>query len=338
VASDRPPDGAEEWRRIAICVADFPNLGDHLALLPLYHGLRRRFPAARLWLASRYPMARIALEHGFVDELVLYGRADYALWRRVRAFAPDLSLCLRRRSFGARLCFGRPSGAQLTLGLAGPGASLLHDRRFPYLADVYRPYRYLAALESLGGTANLPEAMRSLARAATWQGPASDYAVLVPGGMLAQKQWGAERFARVAAQLAAVHPALRWYAVLGEREQARGDGPAMLAALAGITVLGQLALPDLARVFLSARLVLANDCGPGNLAQMAGAPIVLPFGNWDGAAMQRIGWWFDRRPGAIALTTRTVQPITAIAESAVLAAAQDLLADPRSTGLRYADP
>lgn len=109
-----------------MCIADFPNLGDHLVQLPLYLGLRERFPGAHLLLASRYPQARIAVEHGFADELVLYRRADLALWRRVRAYRPDLSVCLRASSKRAALCFGRLSGARVTVGLGGTTPSLLY--------------------------------------------------------------------------------------------------------------------------------------------------------------------------------------------------------------------
>jgi ADP-heptose:LPS heptosyltransferase len=314
--------------RVALCIADFPNLGDHLALLPLYHGLRGRFPGARLLLASRYPLAELARTYGFVDEVLLYRRANRALLAAVRGFHPDITICLRRSSFGTRLCFGRASGAGLTAGVEGPGGRWLFSRRIPYLESVYRPYRHLAALEALGGHGSLTCTVRALAVSGTWIGPPSDYGVLVPGGMLEEKQWGPERYARVAAQLSAQHPALRWYAVIGSREAERGYATALRSELPAAEVMVEPALPDLARIFLGARLVLANDCGPGNLAQMAGAPIVLVFGNWDGGVEERIGWWFDRRPGAICLTTAGAAPISAVPEAAVRDAARALLDDP----------
>jgi len=322
--------------RIALCIADFSSLGDHLALLPLYHGLRERFPDARLLLASRYPLAELARTHGFVDEVLLYRRANRALLTAVRGFRPDITICLRRSSFGARFCFGHASGAGLTAGVEGPGGRWLFSRRIPYLESIYRPYRNLAALEALGGHSSLPGTVRALAVSGAWTGPPSAYGVLVPGGMLEEKQWGPERYARVAAQLSAQHPLLRWYAVIGPREAERGYAAAVRSELPSAEVLVEPALPDLARLFLGARLVLANDCGPGNLAQMAGAPIVLVFGNWDGGVEQRIGWWFDRRPGAICLTTAGAAPISAVPETAAQDAARALLDDPTAgAGVRY---
>jgi hypothetical protein len=69
---------------------------------------------------------------------------------------------------------------------------------------------------------------------------------------------------------------------------------------------------------------------------MAGAPIVLVFGNWDGAVEERISWWFDHRPGATCLTTAGAAPISAVSETAVRDAARALLDDPTAgAGVRY---
>ena len=126
--------------------------------------------------------------------------------------------------------------------------------------------------------------------------------------------------------------------MLGQRELEQGFPAVLEAAGAGIKLLIDLPLQDLARLFLDAKLVVANDCGPGNLAQMAGAPCVMVFGNWDGDADQRIAWWFNRRAGAQCLTTRDARPIGAIGEDAVADAARQLLDNPRFDGaVRYVD-
>jgi ADP-heptose:LPS heptosyltransferase len=321
-------------KRIALCVADFPNLGDHLALLPLYHGLRRNCPGSRILLASRYPQAALAQRYGFVDELVLYDHADWSLLRSIRRFRPQLSICLRRRSPRARLVFGRASGAAMSVALDGP-FSFFGTDTVRYLADVYRPYRYLEALKPIGPAPTLVEAIQALAGPTTADSAAN--AFLIPAGSHPDKQWGAERFAAAATILARAAPELRWHAVMGQGERDRGLGETLAAAVPGLNILVDRPLPELARLFLGARLVITNDCGPGNLAQMAGAPVLVVFGNWDGGVQQRIGWWFDPRPGAVCLTTRDRAPIGRIAVTAVVAAARELLADRTAGGVRY-DP
>jgi len=47
----RVPAGPEGVERVAICVADFPSLGDHFVLLPLYNGLKG-IVNLRQWLAD----------------------------------------------------------------------------------------------------------------------------------------------------------------------------------------------------------------------------------------------------------------------------------------------
>jgi ADP-heptose:LPS heptosyltransferase len=320
------------YRRIAVCIADFANLGDHLALLPLYDGLQRTFPGSRLWVASRFERVELAEQYGFVDETVLYRSAGVGLLRRVRRFDPDLSICLRRRSVRANFCFGRASGAERTVGFPGLGTRWMHTQLAEYRERGYRPFRYLAALEALGGRGDLRSSVRRLAAGSSWRPSREPYAVLVPGGAKEEKQWGAGRFARVAARLSGDHPEIHWYTMLGPRELERGDAELLRDVPQRHEVLEAPPIDELARIFLGARLVLANDCGPGNLAQMSGVPLVQPFGNWDGAAAERIGWWFDPRPGAVCLTTRSPAPIDAIAESEVESAARELLHDPRAGG------
>jgi ADP-heptose:LPS heptosyltransferase len=324
--------------RIALCVADFESLGDHLALLPLYGGLGELYPEAKLLVASRFERIEIATRHGFVDETILYQRADRQLFNAVRRFKPDISICLRRRSFPSNLCFGRLSGARYSVGFPAPGNRLLHTRIATYRESGYRPFRYLSALEAMGGTGDLVATVRRLAGTGSWQPHRRPYAALVPAGALDEKHWGAERFARVAASLAERRPELHCCAVLGPREIERGDAETLRATMPELEIITSPELDDLAQIFFGASLVVANDCGPGNLAQMAGAPVVLVFGNWDGMVEQRIGWWYHPRPGAICLTTRATAPIDAIDEAAVLAASHELLGDPSGGGsVRFSD-
>jgi ADP-heptose:LPS heptosyltransferase len=333
----RPPAAAAPLgapQRIALCVADFPNLGDHLALLPLYHGLRRSYPGSRILLASRYPQAALAQRHGFVDDLVLYDHADWSLLRSIRRFAPQLSICLRRRSARARLVFGRASGAAVSIALEGP-LSFLSTDTVRYLANVYRPYRYLEALQPIGPAPTLIETVAALAGVTARD--STPRAFLIPAGSHPDKQWGAERYAAAAAMLARSAPDLQWHAVIGAREHDQGLGAALAAAVPGLNLLVDRPLPELAQLFLDARLVISNDCGPGNLAQMAGAPVLIVFGNWDGGVQERIGWWFDRRPGALCLTTRDQAPIGTIGVPSVVAAARELLADATAAGVRYVE-
>jgi ADP-heptose:LPS heptosyltransferase len=319
-------------RRVALCSTDFPNLGDVVALLPLIDGLARRFPGCHLLLAGRYPQIRLAERLGFTQESLLYQRADRGLLQRLRRFAPDLCVCLRRRSFRANLYFGRSSRASLTVGFAGGWNRWLHDRVAPYRPLIYRPRREMTPLEPLGAEGDLPATVRRVAALSERTAETEPVAVIMPGGSIPEKRWGVERYAAVARELTRERSGLRWRVVLGPTEVELGFDAVFARALPDAQRLTGLDLPDLARLFLDARVVLANDCGPAHLAQMGGIPIVQPFGNWDGGVERRIAWWFDRRPGAICLTTREPAPIDAIPVAAMTEAVRRLLAEPASPG------
>jgi ADP-heptose:LPS heptosyltransferase len=326
------PAVPENVERIAVCVADFPSLGDHLVLLPLFDGLARRFPGCRILAASRHEMIRISAEYGFIDEVLLYRKADLELLRSVRRFAPQVSICMRRRSPRANLVFGRLSGARCTIGYRGSANWLWHTHLTPFREHEYRPRRHLAALETLGGNGNLRETVRRLARTSTWQPRSRPYAVLCPGGAWDRKQWGAARYAEVAGRLAELHPDLAWYAVLGPRETEQRCADVFRDTAVRMDVVANAPIDDLARIFMDAKIVLANDCGPAHLAQMAGTPTVQPYDNSDGLNDVVIRSWFDLRPGAICLTPSAKSPIDTIPVDAVFEAARAVLEDANREG------
>lgn len=328
----------ESVERIAVSVADFPSLGDQLVLFPLFEGLRRRFPGCRVLAASRNELIRLAKEFGFVDEILLYRKIDWSLCRAVRRFGPQVSICMRRRSPRANIVFGRLSGARCTVGYRGGANWLWHTHLTDFREHEYRPHRHLAALEALGGNGDLRGTMRRLAGTGTWRPRSRPYAVLCPGGAWDRKQWGAARYAEVASRLAELHQDLAWYAVLGPREVEQGCADAFRGTAPPIDVVANAPIDDLARIFMDAKIVIANDCGPAHLAQMAGTPTVQPYDNSDGQNDVVIRSWFNRRPGAICLTPRAKAPIDTIPVDAVLAAAREVLDGPRVPGaVRYID-
>ena len=322
----------ENVERVAVSVADFPSLGDQLVLFPLFEGLRRRFPGCRILAASRNELIRLATEFGFADEALIYTKTDWALLRAVRRFRPQLSICLRRRSPRANLCFGRLSGARWTVGYRGGGNGLWHTHLTTFHESIYRARRHLAPLETLGGSGDLRGTVRSLARTSNWKPRSRPYAVLSPCGAWDRKQWGAARYAEVASRLAELHPDLAWYAVLGPREMEQGCDDTFRKASVRIDVVANAPIDDLARIFLDAKVVIANDCGPAHLAQMAGTPTVQPFDNSDGLNDVTIPSWFDLRPGAICLTPRANAPIDTIPIDAVFEAAREVVDDPGTEG------
>jgi len=146
--------------------------------------------------------------------------------------------------------------------------------------------------------------------------------VLMPCGSEARKLWGERNFVALAQRLVDQDPATRFTLVLGGNEARYVE----LFAQAGLgdrtSALVDGSLADIARTVLAARIVVANDCGPSHVAQLSGVPLVLLFGNWDGAARARIDEWFDPRMSARCLTTSEIAPIESIEVVDVLTATE----------------
>ena len=118
----------------------------------------------------------------------------------------------------------------------------------------------------------------------------------------------------------------------------QGCADAFRGTATAIEVVANAPIDDLARIFMDAKIVIANDCGPAHLAQMAGTPTVQPYDNSDGLNDVVIRSWFNRRPGAICLTPRAKAPIDTIPVKAIVEAAREVLEDPTIDGsVRHVD-
>jgi ADP-heptose:LPS heptosyltransferase len=267
------------------------GLGDLLTAVPALRALRRAHPDAHLVLAAPQQLAELVCLLDAVDEL----------W-------PTEGL-------GALRWSGPPPRLAVNLHGSGPEsiADLLAVRprrlithRHPdhtdvpgpaWCADRHEVDRWCRLMEYAGIPADradlcLPRPDR--------RGPCPGAAIVHPGAASAARQWPPDRFAEVAAAIAAGGSRVVITGSPAERGLAlRVAGAAGLpesAVLAGGTSLGELAA-----VVAEASLVLCGDTGIGHLATAFGTPSVLLFGptppaHWGppaGSARHRVLWAGD---------------------------------------------
>jgi ADP-heptose:LPS heptosyltransferase len=286
--------------------------------VPLLDALRQADPAAPLVVYSPFDRGRVYASIGLADDVVVYGAAGGKLWSDLRERRFERIVSLRPQSFGLNALIST-AGAHRTLGYATALSRLVFTRTIPRDTRIYRARNYVNLLEGEVPVPPFADAVRRLAARSTRPSdPGGAPYVLMPCGSEERKLWGEANFVALAGLIVEEDPDARFVLVLGRGEARYVE----LFARAGLgdrtSALIDGSLPDIARTVLGARAVVANDCGPSHVAQLSGAPLVLVFGNWDGAAPVRIDEWFWSRPGACCLTTVDSGPIAALAPAGLL--------------------
>ncbi len=307
----------DEFRRILIIKPS--SFGDVIHAMPVLHGLRTRFPRARIsWLVAN-SCAGLLEGHPDVDEVIRFDRKRYG--RIGRSLRPTIEFIrflvdLRHRSFDLVLdlqglfrsaFLTLAAGARVTLGFANARefAPLFYTRRIPVpdpdMHAVDRNYLFADALGfgDLPVAFNLPvrgEAAEAMTAVLAEHGiaPGRPYALMAPGTRWETKRWAAAGFAEVARRIRSELglPVVLIgmedeVAVAREVEQAAGGGVVNLA--------GQTKLPELIALVAGAALCVMHDSGPMHLATALGRPMVAIYGP---TSPQRTGPY--HRPEAVA--------------------------------------
>lgn len=140
------------------------------------------------------------------------------------------------------------------------------------------------------------DSMLALAADATPELPKYDV-VLMPGGSrCVEKRWPIGSFLELTDRLRKyLGPDARFCFIVGPDEEPEAE---LLQSIQqpDMTVMVSPTLADIAQVTLTARIVIANDCGPSHIAQNAGAPYVTILDEHDPQ------WFWQRK------TSRCVLP------------------------------
>jgi ADP-heptose:LPS heptosyltransferase len=275
------------------------GLGDLIGSLPAAEALAAAYPEAEITLLGT-PLHAALLEgrpSPFADVAVLPAAPGVRDGAEDPAATEEFCAAMRDRRFDLAVQVhggGRNSnpfllrlGARHTVGTRTDDAARL-ERNLSYVYYQHEVHRALEVVGLAGATPVRLEPFVALtpAEIAGRRGRADrPVVVLHPGASDLRRRWPAEKFAAVAAALAADH---REVVVVGDAaEQAlaadvvrqaleRGAPPERICSRAG-----QLSLGDLVGLLAGARLMVANDSGPRHLAAAVGTPTasVYWFGN-----------------------------------------------------------
>jgi len=278
------------------------SLGDVVHALPVLHGLRLRYPNARIdWLISS-SLAPLVAGHPDLDNVIHFDRrrlsrmayspraaAEFGrLIRRLRAARYEMVIDLQglfRSGFLARA-----TGAPIRIGFAHAreGASYFYNHRLPNdNGDVHAVDRNYSVSGVLGFRDvpvefSIPlnddddRSAAELLRQAGWDS-SQRLAAIVPGARWETKIWPPDRFAKVIDELQ-TNGDVRCVLVGGAEDTARCAQIIGGCRSAPLDLSGRTPLRTMAAVLARADAVLCHDSGAMHVAVALDRPVVCLVG------------------------------------------------------------
>ncbi|MFH1706477.1 MAG: glycosyltransferase family 9 protein [Planctomycetota bacterium] len=299
--NDSPPVGTHAPAAAPrILIVKLTALGDILHALPVARALRRRFPTAYIAWAVQTAADLLASDPD-LDAVIDVGRGCGLVggWRWYRGMKRQLrshrfDTAIDLQGLAKSGLVARASGAAAVVGFGGLNCRELNwfftTHRIVPPAGVHVARQNLALLGHFGietvldipglhTTAEDETFAAALIRDHTAGTGAATFILVHPGVSRANKQWPADRFARLCELMAGEFPCAVLLAGGSEVEQA------LCATIAARTagprpprVLPRMGLGRFAALVKRARLFVGHDSGPTQMAFHAGVPSVFLFG------------------------------------------------------------
>ena len=256
------------------------GIGDAVLLIPVIQAIKIRFPHSVITVLAERRNAGVFILSPQVDKLLLYdklsdlittmcGRYDVVIdteqWHRLSAL------------------FARFVNAPVKIGFNTNERQRMFTHHIKYSHDDYEVDSFKHLLEPLGMSGKDEEFVSTFLAipvsvsekvvhllAAFHDNP---FVVIFPGASIAQRRWGAERFAEVARYLIA-----NGYEVIvvgGQEERCAGN---VIIEAGGENLAGMTNLAETAAVMLRSNLVISGDTGVLHIAIGLGVPTVSLFG------------------------------------------------------------
>jgi ADP-heptose:LPS heptosyltransferase len=264
--------------------------------------VRQEWPAARISFVVDRPALDVVRGSGFVDDVVVYDRRDYAEgppWRKarrtlqwissLRGARPDIVLDLLATPQTA--LWTAATGAAVRVGPRSRGRTWAYNRVVePESGVKFAGERFLDWVRALGidpGPWRPHAPASAIAAGATGDLnlPDGAFVILNPAATWPSKAWPADSFAELARQLASRFVVrLAW----GPGEESLRD-EIVERASGAVEPLPATSLAELGAWIGRAALMVTTDSGPKHLAVAMGTPTLTLFGSTDPRGWQPPG-------------------------------------------------
>lgn len=280
------------------------SLGDLIHALPVLHGLRTRYPSARIsWLVAD-AFAPLVADHPELDEVIPFDRRRYGRFGRSLRSSVEFVQFLRmlgKREFDLAIdlqglfrsgLLTQASGAPVRIGFSRPTARELASLFYTDCIRVRDPDLHAAERNYLVGRmlgfADVPMvfdlAVTSNERAAARRilatagiGEDERFLAVLPGARWETKRWPPDRFADAIDQILEQY-GVRSVLLGGAGENHLGDRIISRASKGPINLIGRTGLREMVAVLERSSVVLAHDSAPMHIGAALGRPLVSILG------------------------------------------------------------
>ena len=263
----------------AVLVLRALGLGDALTAVPALRGIRRAWPDRWILLAGDAGIGAWLRELGLVDEVLPAAELEPLAWPPpgIVGMGGHVAVNLHGRGPQSHRILAGTAPERL-IGFRQPAVG--HRSGPAWSGDEHEVLRWCRLVTSAGGSCGPEDLLLPTSASRT------DAVVVHPGAAAASRRWPAERWARVAARIAARGCPVELTGSLSEvdlcdeivsraADLATDLGPGRGAVR---NRAGTLSLADLADLVAGARLLLSGDTGVAHLATAFATRSVLLFG------------------------------------------------------------
>jgi ADP-heptose:LPS heptosyltransferase len=347
-------------KNVLVFIRSMQFLGTQIVSYPLLYQIKQFWPACHLRVVAQDAVGHHYLTLPWVDAFTqadtlsevyrtMDGRADLVIALHFASEKYGIAALLKRPTFRLGFKNGRVTDFVWThshrkdfseyMGLANLRV-LAAFKDFDPAQAARQCVQALAAIEGQASTvsssalAHANDASHSRSRlneSSTQPSSASDakapQIVLMPGGGAGDyKRWPIEHYVALADLLkSALVPQATFCFVMGPDEAVQYRWLQSLERSDFVYLMTQ-PLAEISKAVMGAKLVVANDCGPSHLAQFAGVPYVGVFHE------SNREWFWTRETSADVLPQDGTTEIKNVTPEQVLAACQQVLSLPISSG------
>ncbi len=295
---DSPQPLAEaqwDWQKVErVLVVRLRSIGDTVLSTPSLFALKRFLPHASIDILLEDWVAPVLDGFPYVDNVITLERKSNSSRARVarslRSNRYDVVYNLHGGTTATLLA--RATGARHRVGYDTYQYARLHNHLSPSSASLWRRDKTHSVEQQLAllGWTGVPVSDRPATQLAVTKAAAAavaarlkradletaPLAVIHPAAAFATKQWAADKFGLVAAQLVAQGFSV---VVITTPDQASLVDELRRSASASVVAFKDLSLPEVTALLARARLFVGNDSGIAHIAAAVQTPSVVIFGS-----------------------------------------------------------